>query len=105
MKPARPESVRVLGKTFTVTLEPARALNRLEVGLCDEHTQTITVLEGLHPEDERETLLHEVLHAVDHAMHCELSEHQVSALSRGLLAVLIDNPAFGAWLLERSGGV
>jgi hypothetical protein len=104
MNSKRPKSIRVLGKSFAVVLEPAGVLERSNVGLCDSHAQTITVLEGLYPEDERETLLHEVVHAVDEAVFTDLTEHQVGALSRGLLAVFADNPAFAAWLLEPCGG-
>jgi hypothetical protein len=40
----------------------------------------------------RETLLHEVIHAVDYQTRCELTEDQVFRLSMGLATVLARNP-------------
>ena len=49
---------------------------------------------------QRDTLLHEVLHAVDHEMHSGMSEPQIRRVATGLLAVLRHNPAFAAFLVS-----
>ena len=43
---------------------------------------------------QRETLLHEVIHAIEQAQNMELSEGDVGRLARGLDGFLKDNPAF-----------
>jgi len=43
-------------------------------------------------EQKRNTLLHEIIHAVDEAYNIELSEKQVDTLGNALMAVFIDNP-------------
>lgn len=51
------------------------------------------------PPQQADTLLHEVMHAVDHEMHCSMSEPQIRRMSTGLLAVLRQNPALVAFLV------
>lgn len=52
------------------------------------------------PTRQRETLLHELLHAISDAFELEMSERQVAAMSRGLYGVLVDNPKLRAYLAE-----
>ena len=50
---------------------------------------------------QKETLLHETLHAISDEMNLDLSEEQVSGAARGILAMLIDNPSFAKFLLKK----
>lgn len=60
---------------------------------------------GMHPANQRETLLHEVIHAVANERHLDLPEECVNQLSHGLAAILIDNPDFTAiFLADANGG-
>jgi hypothetical protein len=95
----RPERIRVLGKRFTVDFGGALAedLN----GECDTDKQVISVRDGQPLESEQDTLLHEVLHAIDEAMGLKLKEAQVKGAATGLLAVLKDNPALAAYLRRK----
>jgi hypothetical protein len=52
------------------------------------------------PQHQVETLLHEVLHAISNALDLQLTEHQVFALSTGVYAVCMDNPALVDLLKE-----
>lgn len=62
-------------------------------GQVDYTTQEIRLRPGLTPAHQRETLLHEVLHAIDDFMGIDLTEKQVGRLANGLAMVLADNPA------------
>lgn len=83
-----PTSVMILGKTYTI------ALNELDglLGCVDHSSQHIQINTGQHPESERDSLLHEIFHAVCFQTHLKLSERQVHALGAGLYQILTQNP-------------
>jgi len=71
-----------------------------KMGYCDFKRNHI-ILSDMNPLTVlRETCLHEVLHAVDHAVQSSLCEEDVHRLARALYAVLRDNPAFVDWLVS-----
>ena len=96
----RPASIRIIGKKFTVSY-PASVDGEL-VGECDTDKQMITVLDGQPLESEQDTLLHEVLHAIDEMVDAKLKESQVKRLATGLLAVLKDNPKLVSYIRRRT---
>lgn len=64
-----------------------------DMGECDEMAATIRVREGLAPDTERVTLMHEVLHAALFALgHRKHSELIVDGLAYQLVQILRDNP-------------
>ena len=96
----RPASIRIIGKKFTVSY-PTSVDGEL-VGECDTDKQMITVLDGQPLESEQDTLLHEVLHAIDEMVDAKLKESQVKRLATGLLAVLKDNPKLVSYIRRRT---
>jgi hypothetical protein len=97
----RPERLKILGKPFTIKWLTAEMSPDL-LGECDSDGQEITVRDGQPLEQEQDTLLHEVCHAVDEAMDAKMKETQVKKLATGLLAVLKDNPSFVAYLKKKN---
>lgn len=93
----RPERIRILGKAFKVTNVVADDL----MGECDTDTQTLAIRDGQPLESEQDTLLHEVLHAIDEAMGLKMKEAQVKGVATGLLAVMKDNPSFCGFLRKK----
>ena len=88
-------SLRILGKTWEV----AEALaDFTDSGSCNRDHQKIVVSTTQPLDNVKDTLLHEVLHAVDYCMATKLTEDQVAALATGLLAVFLDNPALMEFL-------
>lgn len=81
-------SLNILGKTFKVEW-----VDELDgaVGETYTHKQLIRMQKGTPPDTERETLLHEVIHAVDESLALHMTEAQVHGLACGLYAVLRDN--------------
>lgn len=91
-----PTEWRIMGRTFET-----ERLGRhdADLGCYHRETSVIGIAESLDDDPTHclEIMLHEVLHALWDAAslpaECD-EERAVSALSRGMLAVLRDNPAF-----------
>lgn len=97
----RPERLKIIGKRFTAQYVAGAPLDDGLNGECDSDKQQILVRDGQPLESEQDTLLHEVLHAIDEAMGLKLKEAQVKGAATGLLAVLKDNPALVAYLRRK----
>lgn len=99
----RPERLKIISKRFTVEYvqEGEGDLTEDKMGLCDTLNQKIWIEEGLKYDTQKETVLHETVHAISDEMGLDLSEAQVSGTAKGMLAVLIDNPSFAKFLLKK----
>jgi hypothetical protein len=98
----RPERIRILGKPFKVTYcQGSEPLSEDQVGECDPDKQLILIRYGAPLESEQDTLLHELLHALDEATDAKMKETQVKKMATALLAVLKDNPSFCAYLRQK----
>lgn len=97
----RPERVKVLGKRFTVQFLTAAPLDDGLNGECDSDKQQILIRDAQPLESEQDTLLHEVLHAIDEAMGLKMKEAQVKGAATGLLAVMKDNPSLVSYLRRK----
>lgn len=66
-------------------------------------TGTILIQEGQTRESLKDTLLHEVFHAIRYQQGREdggkVEEDYVRSLATGLIGVLSDNPTFAKWLI------
>lgn len=91
-----PESLDVLGKRYAVQLVQRESG---DYGECFVDQCRIEVANYQCSDQQRDTLLHEALHAVDHEMHCSMSEPQIRRMATGLLALLRHNPALAAFLV------
>lgn len=94
-----PKSVDVLGKPYAIALVTKESLEG-DYGECKHDECRIDVATFQCDHQKRDTILHEVMHAVDHELHCKLSEPQVRRMATGLLAVLRHNPALVAFLVD-----
>lgn len=83
-----PKVLRIVGKNYSVV----RMELKDDCGECMDTTQTIKVAEGLAHDLERDTLLHEAIHAIDYCMQLNMSEKQVNGMGTALYALLSDNP-------------
>lgn len=105
----RPKRLKILGKPYSITYVPAGDPGLREgptdndpgVGRCDETKQCIYIEEGQPLENEQDTVLHEVLHAVEDAMGMDVAEDVVLRFATGLLAVIKDNPRFLSYLRSK----
>lgn len=69
-------------------------------GLFDRSKKLIQIAAEQTHDDERETLLHEILHALEVQMDAEIPEAKLRQLAVGLYAALKDNPKLVTYLLE-----
>jgi hypothetical protein len=95
-----PASIRIHGVDVPLRDRPLREL-ATEFGQYHYDTKTIDYRRALRGEALRDTVLHEVMHAVldqprDHGLITE--EDYVLTLSTGLTKVLQNNPTFAVWL-------
>ena len=102
----RPLRISICGMPFKV--EWVKSLGGAPgVGRCKIHEQTILVQsQGQGPDQERDTVLHEVLHAAitmtghEGDFRSSREEAVVYAMSPVLLGVLRGNPHLVSWLTE-----
>lgn len=91
-----PTSISVIGKRYRVVkIAPS---SDGSYGECLEEQQEIRLKPGLPLEQEQDTLLHEIIHAIDFSMNAKMSERQITVLATGLICVLKENRDFLAYL-------
>lgn len=92
-----PKSIRILGKEYGVQF-----IEDFEnCGECHDIKQMIKMQTEMPMALEQDTLLHEVIHALDFNMKLHMKERQVSALASGIIAVFRDNPSFVKYLSQQ----
>jgi hypothetical protein len=94
----RPAKAKLLGKVWTVTYEQ---MPKDDLGECDLEKQHITVKDGLKPEQEQSTVLHEFIHAISDSLGLGLSEKQVQGLETGLYDLNASNPRLFPYLRKK----
>ncbi len=97
-----PQRLRINGRIFRVEPLPADSPNYGEMR-ADEGV--IAMRPKQDEFTERDTFLHETMHAILHQQGNEdggkVEEHYVRSLATGLLGVLRDNPTFAKWLIAK----
>ena len=102
-----PKTVKVLSKTYTVdVVEPTLGVLAMEgvpsvYGLQRARNCSILINKMMHPDQQRDTLIHELLHAYDFDMKIGLSEKQTHRLASCILSMLKDNPKVVEFLTEK----
>lgn len=90
-----PDKVKIGGITYTIDFSTKPDPSDVEVdGNIRYSAQKITIRSGLDEGDEYKefVLVHEVLHGIFNMMSIEQKEEIVEKISRGLYAVIKDNP-------------
>lgn len=81
--------LRILGKRHRIAWDAQLEDNDGEFDLT---RNLISVAEGLAHDEERDTLLHEITHAVEKQLNCSIPEEKLRLIVTGLYAVMKDNP-------------
>jgi len=84
------DAVDVFGKKVTILHEAPKGGK--DAGECHHLDAKILVSPKQSPDNQNDTLLHELTHFVDEELQTNMSERQVRLLSTGLYAVLKGNP-------------
>lgn len=96
-----PTSVRVAGKVYTLDPIAQNGLGSDRAGEANHKKLTITYDTSWAPCQQRDTVLHEVLHCCEAAAGIELEEQHIASLATLLYAVMRDNPELVKWLSGR----
>jgi len=87
---AAPSIIRIVGKNYCAMFVDSVDSNDSN-GEHDMQKQEIKVKNSIHPELQRDTLLHEILHAIDEQLDMRLKHRQVHALAVAIMQVLREN--------------
>jgi hypothetical protein len=90
----------ILNQPFTIEYVSAGRLESDAFGKAIVSEQRLMLRDGMAGQQERDTLLHELLHACGQVVGHELEEHEVAALTPVLLGVLRSNPDVVTYLME-----
>jgi Arc/MetJ-type ribon-helix-helix transcriptional regulator len=90
--------IRVIGTDYEV-----KFVKRLvgATGKFDSRSDVIRIKAGQLPLEEADTVLHELLHAIEHKMALEHNEEYVHRFATGLVTIIRDNPHFLDYLRDR----
>ncbi len=94
-----PKVLRIVGKNYRVVQTETPMID--DCGQCDDNKQEIKISQGMAHDLERDTLLHEAIHAIDYCMQLNMSEKQVNGMGTALYALLGDNPDLIKYLIAK----
>jgi hypothetical protein len=94
---SRPETVRIFGRNYRFTY-PTLEGGMSSLGLTHYEEALINIREGQLPLEEADTVLHELLHVIDHTAELELTEKQVTVLAHGIMGMFQDNPELAEYI-------
>lgn len=95
--------LHIFGKLYTVKESPDCGLDPRLQGAINYQKATITIGADLAEGVKQETVLHEIVHGIEHEMQLELTEKQVGALSVGIWAFVQANPEQAQWIFGLPG--
>ena len=105
----KPSYIRLLGVNIPLLVSCSNSIDLLEnedeevYGLWDPNDMTITTNPQCSPIQERVTILHGLLHAIDDFLNLEMTHQEVYVLSQTLYQVIADNPKLVGYLREGTG--
>lgn len=97
----RLRSCRVIGKTYGIAFVQGKPLDDGDLGELDPAKQRISIRKGQPLEQEQDTVLHEITHAIDIEGNLGLQERQVRGLATIFLGVMKDNHGLMRYLMRK----
>ena len=92
-------TVDILGKRFSVKWR--KVGGGKDFGQCVSTKCEIVIDPNVHVDQQKDTLIHECLHAIDHEMDTGLRERQIRLIATGLLHFIRSNPELIKYVAER----
>ena len=102
-----PKKIRILGKDWTVEHDENLIPEKASDGRCyighAKIAYTTVDDEGkpLNPAMVKDTVIHEIVHAIEETAGISLKERQVLGLGGGLYALIKENPGLILWILKK----
>ena len=104
MGQALPKEVDILNLTYSINwMESPEESGAENLGLCDFQGQVISVTRTLPRQSRAETLLHEIIHAINHGMGApsKIDEEKFTTkMSIGMATAIRQNPNLWRWLIK-----
>jgi len=95
-----PNSVEVVGKHYALELLDMEIAGGDMAGATDVIHQVLRIGTNQAFHAERDTVLHELLHAIDYGNHTGIKEYQIHSMANALLQVLRRNPELVSYLTK-----
>ena len=97
----RPKHIRLLGVAIPLIVSHDKPEDPEDevFGEWDSNEMAITINAECGAVQERTTVMHELIHAIDDFLYLEMTHQEVYVLSQVLYQVLIDNPKFMDYLM------
>tara|TARA_Y100000593_G_C4150314_1_gene256726 strand:+ start:282 stop:611 length:330 start_codon:yes stop_codon:yes gene_type:complete len=100
-----PSEVKVFGKVYAIEFVELPLDETAVYGVCDHRGLTIRINahESIHLSQQRETLWHEIKHAIWSEMDVDSRDEEswVRPMSSGEFAVMVDNPKLMDWIIKK----
>ena len=96
-----PDEIDILGKPWQLINNNKYCAAEDIYGDTDPDECLINYTTATTPSQVRDTVLHEMIHALDLSLHLKLTEQQVHALSATLFGTFVGNPKFTQWLFGK----
>ena len=97
-----PKEVDILNLTYKINwITPPEEAAPEQLGLCDFQAQVISVTKSLPRQSRAETLLHEIIHAINHGMGApnKIDEEKfTSKMSIGIATSIKQSPEVWRWI-------
>jgi hypothetical protein len=86
-----PPTFKLFGQTWTIKTGTDKEIDGC-LGMCYASSNDILIAPYQKYDAVMQTLLHEILHAIEEKMHLEMTERQIDCLSVGLIDLFRNNP-------------
>ncbi len=83
-----PKTIQVVGTPYQIVIDPS-LIERKLAGEIDETADRIKLSPTQSDSDKLCTLIHEVLHSINHKFTCALSEEQIEGIDDGLVQFIL----------------
>jgi hypothetical protein len=99
-KDSPPTSINILGKRFKLTVVDGNHYE--DFGEMRSGSQEILINSGQAFEQFRDTVCHEIAHAIEHQVGMDIDHRFIHALGAGFSQILRDNPELTKWLMKKA---
>ena len=86
-----PKSLKILAHEYEIEIDPEMLIAGSSMGLCCSNILKIKVAGGIPKSMQADTILHEIIEALNYQLELGLDHNVISSLSASLLSVIIDN--------------
>ena len=94
-----PRKIKILHQTWTIRVIPEKFSTSSNLGYCDNSQQRIALVDGQHPQCMRDTLYHEIQHALNYMLQLDKAndEDLATRSPAGWMTVFTSNPRLTRW--------